>query len=214
MKNLILINLKDYVYGKEAIKLCQKIAKVESKFEIAVAPPLLDLEEAGKIKISVYAQHADPVLNGAHTGSISLEELKQLGIKGAILNHSERKLPFRTIRETIFLCRKKKLITVTCASTLSEVKKLAALQPDYIAYEPAALIGGETSVTTAQPKVLVDVVKAVEKINPKTQVLCGAGIHAAEDVKVALKSGMKGILISHAVIKAKDPQRFIEELIT
>ena len=217
MKPLILINFKLYpeAIGRKSITLAQKIASVKTnKFQIAVAPPTIMLEEVAKaVKIPVFAQHADPYLEGAHTGSISVEDLKKIKVKGTILNHSEHKIPLKQLKETIKLCQKEKLMTVVCASSLSEVKTIAALKPNYLAYEPPELIGGDISVTNAKPKIIRDAVIVVQKISPKTKVLCGAGVQSKDDVRKALQLGTEGVLIGHAVPKAKDPQKFLERMI-
>src|SRR3989344_6231721 len=107
MKPLILINFKLYpeAIGRKSISLAQKIALVKTKrFVIAVAPPTIMLEEvAKKVNIPVFAQHADPYTEGAHTGSISIEDLKKIKIKGTIVNHSEHKIPFPQLKRTVEL---------------------------------------------------------------------------------------------------------------
>ena len=60
------------------------------------------------------------------------------------------------------------------------------------------------------------VVLAVEKVkhlSPKTKVLCGAGVHSREDLGQALLLGTSGVLLSHAVVEAKNPQKFLEEML-
>ncbi|MBI2666536.1 triose-phosphate isomerase [Candidatus Woesearchaeota archaeon] len=219
MKNkpLLLINVKTYpeALGKKGILLAKKLEKIKNKkFQIAIAPALLDIEEVAKnIYLPVFAQHTDPFAEGAHTGSVPLSELKILGVSGTLLNHSERKIPFAVLKETVALCKKFKLTTVVCASTLAEVKKVAQLKPEYLAYEPSELIGGNISVTTAKPEIITKAVQAVKKISPKTKVLCGAGVQNGEDVRKALELGAKGILVANAVVRAKNPEKVVEEMI-
>src|SRR3990167_387404 len=113
MKPLILINFKNYeeAIGSKGVILAQKLSKVKNKnYEIAIAPSTPILKTiADKVKIKVYAQHVDPVGFGAHTGSISIEELKLIGMEGTLLNHSEKKIPFEVLKETIKLCGKNNL---------------------------------------------------------------------------------------------------------
>ena len=217
MKPLIIINFKTYpeAAGKKALLLAQKIAQVKKdNYEIIIAPSLLTLMEvAEKTDLTVFSQHADYTSLGAHTGRISIEELKLLGVKGTILNHSERKIPLQFLKEIVDLCKNNRLNAVVCASNLAEIKKVAEFHPEYIAYEPEELIGGNISVTTAKPDIIVQAVQAVEAISPKTKVLCGAGVHSKEDLGQALLLGTKGVLISHSVVKAKDPKKFLNEML-
>jgi len=220
MKPLILINFKTYpeALGKNSLLLAKKLQQVQKKnkkFQIAVAPAALDIEEVTKnASLSVFAQHADPFAGGAHTGSISVNELKLLGVQGTLLNHSEKKIPFAVLKETVALCKKFKIITVVCASSLAEVRKVALLHPNYLAYEPPELIGGDISVTSAKPEIIAKAVQAVQKISPQTKVLCGAGVQSKEDVRKALELGAQGVLVAHAVVRAEKPEKVLMEMMS
>lgn len=217
MKPLILINFKTYPesIGNKSLLLAKSIASVKNKnYLIAVAPSLVTLREiAKKVRISVYAQHADNDSSGAHTGHILPSEIKDSGAKGVILNHSEKKIPHNILNKTIEACKKEKLEIVVCASSLSEIEDLAVLKPDFLAYEPKELIGGNLSVTKARPEIISKAVQAVKKISPKTRILVGAGVHSKNDLHKALELGAEGVLMAHAVVKAKDPKKFLEEFL-
>ncbi len=217
IKPLVLINFKTYKesYGNKALELARRIAKVRrTKYQIAIAPSLLTVKEiAQKTKLTVFSQHTDLAGLGTHTGRISANELKSIGVKGTILNHSERKIPMKFLKEIIEICKNKNIKTVVCASSIFEIKKIAVFHPDYIAYEPKEFIGGNISVTEAKPEVIVRAVEAVKYLSPKTKVLCGAGIHSKEDLGHALLLGTEGVLIGHAVSKAKDPKKFLEGML-
>lgn len=228
MKPLILLNFKTYpeALGSKGVALARKIAQVKTrKYQIVIAPTLSRIQEvvkavsvsnavpslASRSSVAVFAQHADPVESGAHTGSISVAELKQIGVKGTLLNHSERKVALPVLGKTIALCRCYGITTVACASSLAEVKKVAAFKPHYIAYEPPELIGGDISVTKAKPEIIARAVQAAAAFS--VPVLCGAGIQNKEDIVQALKLGARGVLIGHAVCKAKEPKRFLERML-
>lgn len=217
MKPIILINFKTYqeASGEKALEIARKIAKVnKDKYQVIIAPPLLTVKEiAEKVKLTVYAQHVDPFSYGAHTGSILVDALKAVGVKGTLLNHSERKIPLPILKKIVEVCKRKKIVTVVCASSLSETKKVAQFRPDYLAYEPPELIGGNISVTEAKPEVILKAVELVKSISSRTKVLCGAGIHSKEDIGQALLLGTEGVLIASAVIKSKDQKKFLEDML-
>ncbi len=217
MKPLIVLNLKTYkeAAGKNALRLAKQLEKVRPKnYDLVIAPSLLMLKEiSDKTSLTVYSQHADNVSLGAHTGIIPVEELKNIGIKGTLLNHSERKIPLQDLSEIIEACRKNKLNTIVCASSLPETEKIAKMKPDFLAYEPPELIGGDVSVTKARPDVILRALEIVEKISPETKVLCGAGVHSKQDLGQALILGAKGVLIGRAVSKARDPAKFLREML-
>jgi triosephosphate isomerase len=50
-------------------------------------------------------------------------------------------------------------------------------------------------------------------ISPQTFVLCGAGIKSENDVRRAMELGAKGILVASGVVKAKDIEKSMENLI-
>lgn len=217
MKSFVLINFKAFqeTAGKKALAMAKEIASVKkSKYEIAIAPSLLTLKEiAEKVNIPVFSQHADNVSFGAHTGSIPVDELASLGVYGTILNHSERKISMNILKETIKSCRKKKLAVVVCASKISEIERVAWLCPDFIAYEPEKLVGGNISVTEAKPEIIVEAVELVRRKCPKSRLLCGAGIHSKEDLGHALLLGAQGVLMGHAVFKSRNPAKFLAEML-
>ncbi|MBI2665486.1 triose-phosphate isomerase, partial [Candidatus Woesearchaeota archaeon] len=207
------INFKNYpeAVGEKALVLAKQIAQVKSKiFDIAIAPSILDLKEVSSaVKIPVYSQHADFTL-GAYTGSIPVESLKALGISGTLLNHSEKKLPFNILKKTVKHCQANTLTVIICASSLSELKTVAQLNPEFIAYEPPELIGKEYSVVSAHPSIITKAVQLIKQ--KKTRLLCGAGVHSKEDIKMALKLGASGVLIGHTIPKAKDPKKYLNEI--
>ena len=103
MKPLILLNFKTYpeAVGKKALLLAKKLEKVKTKkYEVVIAPSLPTLEEVtAGTSLKVYSQHTDLAGLGAYTGKISAEELKKIGVRGTILNHSERKVPFLILKK-------------------------------------------------------------------------------------------------------------------
>jgi len=218
IKPLVLINFKVYpeAIGKKGILLANKINSVKSKkYQLGICPTLLDLVEIAKHRknehLHLFAQHSDPDDLGAHTGSITLEEVKAWKIKGVLINHSENRLNLFNIKKEVEKCHKLKLESIVCASSLSEMINIIKLKPDYIAYEPAELIGGEVSVTSANPQIIKMAVDLLKK--SKTKLLCGAGVHGREDLLQALKLGSSGVLLAHAAVQAKDPKKFLEHLL-
>jgi triosephosphate isomerase len=218
MKPLVLVNFKVYpeAIGKKGILLAQKINQIKSKkYSLGISPTLLDLVEIAKHRkekrLLLFAQHSDANDLGAHTGSITLEELKAWKIQGLLINHSENRLNLKQIKVEIEKCKKFKILSVVCASTLKEVKSIVKFKPEYIAYEPPTLIGGNVSVVSADPKVILTAVKLLKDY--KTKLLCGAGIQGRDDLLQAIKLGASGVLIAHAVVQAKDPKKFLEKML-
>jgi len=205
---LTIVNFKAYKTstGINAVKLAKICAKYKN-VSVAVQPADI-FAVASNVKIPVLAQHVDAVDYGAKTGWILPESCQQNGAVGSLVNHSEHRLTLPQIKLTIERLRKLKMISVVCASTPEMAVKIAKFKPDMIAIEPPELIGGKISVSQAKPQVITQTTKKIRNI----PILCGAGVHAKEDVKKAIQLGAKGILIAHAITNAKNPTRILKEL--
>jgi triosephosphate isomerase len=209
----VMVNFKTYKEstGKNGIKLAERLAKV--KGNIAFCPQVTDIREIAKLKIPVFAQHIDPIEFGRNTGWILAEAVKEAGAVGSLINHSEHRLSFDDIKKCIEACRRAKLISVVCAADKSVVRLVARLKPDYIAIEPPELIETGLAVSQVKPRVVLEAVKAAKKIDDKAKVICGAGISKGEDVKKALELGTVGVLVSSAIVKAKQPEEVLKEMV-
>ena len=76
-----------------------------SDAKVMIAPPFTALAEVAKItkgtKVLLGAQNMSNALSGAHTGEISVEMLKDLGVDTVILGHSERRIIYGETDEFI-----------------------------------------------------------------------------------------------------------------
>ncbi len=209
---MILINFKTYEEstGENAVKLAKAAEKIskETGKKIIVIPETIDLKEvAKKVEIDVYAQHVDEEDYGAHTGATLIEAAKQAGAKGSIINHSENRIPMEKIQKIVEKAKNSGFTIVVCVKDMEEAKKVDSFKPDYIAYEPPELIGGNISVSTAKPEVIRDIVQ-----NVGTPIIVGAGVRNKEDVRKSIELGAKGVLVSSGVVKSKRVKKAIKEL--
>lgn len=215
---VIVVNFKTYpeASGDKAITLsqvCDRVSK-ETGASIAVAPPLMDLAVVARnVDIPVFAQHLDSAASGSTTGHVTVENAKASGAKGTLVNHSERRLRIAEIHEVIDRCRLSGLTTIVCTNNLAVSKASAAMEPDFVAIEPPELIGGDISVTTANPRIVSDTVRAIRKIGNEVQVLCGAGVKNGRDVSKAIELGANGVLLASGVVKSKDPKATLMDLV-
>jgi len=207
MKPLILINFKTYNQGKEVLKLAKKIEKVDKNIIIAVqATDINELKKQTKLKI--FSEHVDSFKPGRNTGFIIPEAIKKNGATGSCLNHSEHPLDLKTIEKTIQRCKKLKLKTAVFTKDLEQAKKIEKLKPTYLIYEPPELVAGKKSVSEEKP----ETIKKFSK-NIKMPFLVGAGIKTKKDVKTSLKLGAKGVAVSSAITKSKNPEKKLKELL-
>jgi triosephosphate isomerase len=200
----IIVNAKTYP------KKLDSLVKACDIKGVGLAVQAFDLREAKRLakKSTIYAQHLDAGVPGRNTGFVLAENVRKLGIKHTLLNHSEHKIPFAQLKETIKECKKLDIEVVACADTPAEAKKIAALKPNYIAVEPPSLIGGDVSVTT-KPQIITKALKALGKI----PLLVGAGVKTVEDVHTAKELGAAGILVASGIVKAKNPRKVLTSFI-
>ena len=214
---VVIINTKTYdqASGDDALVLAQlaKEVKQATKKEVALCVQAYDVNRCSK-KITTLGQHIDLESAGGHTGKLHVKALKEAGAKGCLVNHSENRIPFKQIMETVALLQQNKLAAIVCVKNANEAKKVAQLAPDAIAIEPPELIGGDISVTSANPSIISRTLGAVHSVNPHIPVLCGAGVKNTKDVKTAMKLGTSGVLVASGVTKAKNQKNAIKKLVS
>jgi triosephosphate isomerase len=205
---MIVINFKAYreATGEKAVKLSEKCSEVSGELDerIISCPQFTDMKSC---KGEVFSQHIDEVELGSHTGSVTAEAVESANASGCILNHSERRLDQEKLEDCLERAKDAGLTTIVCAQTPEECEKFSELGPDYVAYEPPELIGGDISVSSARPEMIEE---AYQKCS--VDLLAGAGINSREDVEKALELGCEGVLVASAVIKSEKPGRKIREL--
>ena len=212
---MIVLNLKTYEATIRKSLFFTDIASevvAETGIRIVVCPPAPFLRPAAERFAGVFAQHTDAEAPGAFTGSIPAAMLKEIGVKGSLVNHSEKRLPFDTIKRTLDSLHANGLESLACAVSAKECAEIAHLNPSYIAVEPPELIGKGVSVSKANPGIVLESVKAVKDANNKITVLCGAGVSDRGDVVKALELGAEGVLLASAFVNAKDPKEFLSDL--
>lgn len=217
-KPLIVINFKTYAEATgHAAETLAKAADMVSKMEkvpIIIAVQPTDIYRIAKtVSIPVYSQHIDPIVYGANTGSILPEAVLDSGARGTLINHSEKKLSLDVIEKTIKKAKELKLTTICCAADSKQAKAVAQFDPDYVAVEPPELIGGEISVSTADPDLIKESARKVASESDVSKLLVGAGVKTKEDIDIAMKQGAVGVLLASGITKAKDPKRAIQALI-
>jgi len=165
------------------------------------------------VNIPVYAQHFDAISPGSNTGSILIDGLLDCGLKGSLLNHSEKRMVLADLERAIELAKKNSLETIVCTNNIGVSKAVSAMDPNMLAIEPPELIGSGIPVSKANPEIVEGTVREVKKINKNVIILCGAGISKGEDVAAALELGTEGVLLASGVVKSKNIEESIRELI-
>lgn len=216
---VLAINFKTYptAFGEKGLNIAraaERIAKEFGTVEIIVIPPHTELRRiVESVEIPVFAQHADPFDYGAHTGWLPISALKEIGVKGVLLNHSEHRLKLDELAHLVEKAKTLSLETLVCADTPISAAAVAALRPTALAVEPPELIGTGIAVSKAKPEVITNTVDKVRQINREVILLTGAGISTAEDVEAAIRLGTAGVLVASAIMKAPEPEKVIRAMV-
>lgn len=213
---LIVVNFKTYstAMANAAEDLGQKMASVITDARMVAVASAFDLSSVSSIKgLEVWSQHLDPVGQGSHTGWLEPETAIARGATGTIINHAEHKVSIEHVSALMEMLPEGFPICA-CAADVDEARALAKLGPTFIAVEPPELIGGDISVTTADPSIVSDTVAVVKEVNPNVRVLCGAGVKNGQDVATAIKLGAEGVLLASGVTKANDIPSVLNDLVS
>ena len=217
MQPLIVVNFKTYAtaMGQKAVDLAQAMERASKDhvrmIAVVSAFDLHAVKQAAP-SLEVWSQHLDPVGQGSFTGWLQPENAIERGAQGTIINHAEHKVNFEHVQQ-LMQQLPDEFPMCACAADVDEAHQLAELGPTFIAVEPPELIGGDISVTTADPAIVSDTVNAVRAINPHVRVLCGAGVKDGKDVKTAVELGAHGVLLASGVTKASDVDAVLADLV-
>ncbi|KAL2865123.1 triose-phosphate isomerase TPI1 [Aspergillus lucknowensis] len=209
-------------------------ASLDSSSEVVISPPALYLLLAREIadkKIGVSAQNVFDKPNGAFTGEISVQQLREAEINWTILGHSERRVILKETDE--FIARKTKaaieggLNVIFCiGETLEEreanktievvTRQLNAAATELskdqwtkvvIAYEPVWAIGTGKVATTEQAQ---EVHAAIRKwLNDSisgeaaenTRIIYGGSVSEKNCRELAKEPDVDGFLVGGASLK-------------
>ncbi len=214
---MLAINFKVYntSFGQKAVDIAKAGEKAAKEYgiEVIVIPPATELRRiASEVSIPVFAQHADPYDFGAYTGWLPIAALKEMNIKGVLVNHSEHRLRLDEIVAIVEAAKKHGLETLVCADTPIAAAAVAAIKPTALAVEPPELIGTGIAVSKAKPEIITNTVQKVREVNKDVIILTGAGISTAEDVEAAIRLGTAGVLVASAIMKAQNPEKVINDM--
>ncbi|MBT3600220.1 MAG: triosephosphate isomerase [Euryarchaeota archaeon] len=216
-EQLVVVNFKTYesAHGVAAEELASIMGQIETDARMIAVVSAFDLSAVVSMapNLEIWTQHLDPINFGSNTGWLHPETAIQRGAKGTLINHAEHKVSIEHI--AMLLDSVPEGFTVcACAADIDEARALSALQPDYVAVEPPGLIGGEISVTTADPEIVSGTARAIREISKDVGILCGAGIKNGQDVVKAIELGTSGVLLASGVTKVKDAKSALEDLVS
>ncbi len=192
------------------------------------------LQETKGSNINVGAQNVHFAKNGAYTGEISAEMLKELGVNYVITGHSERRQYFGETNETVNMRSRaaidEGLTAIVCVGEsltereqeiTNEVVRLQTkialngfsesdMKKVIIAYEPVWAIGtGRTATAEQAEEVCLEIRNLLtelysEQLAQSVTIQYGGSMNAANADELLSKPNVDGGLIGGASLKAQD----------
>ena len=184
--------------------------------DVVICPPFVSLEAAVGEEWPIYAQNVHWADDGAFTGEISARMLVELGVQGALVGHSERRLYFGETDETVRLRAEAALAAglsvIACVGeteaerggdeTEAVLRRQVAVLPFHddlvIAYEPVWAIG---TGKTATPEMAQDAHALIKSLHD-TRVLYGGSVKPENAAELLTQPSVDGALVGGASLDA------------
>jgi triosephosphate isomerase (TIM) len=217
---LIAGNWKMYKGPAETAEFCLGLREQELEgVDVVVCPPFVSLAVAVQLlagtEIAVAAQSVHWDAEGAFTGEVSAPMLRELGVYGAIVGHSERRQYFGETDETVArraaAALEAGLFVIACIGETQEERdtgkteevlrrQLSVLAPDdnlVLAYEPVWAIG---TGKTATPELVRDAHAFVKSVLD-APVLYGGSVKPDNAAELLAEADIDGALVGGASLE-------------
>ncbi|MEA3522317.1 MAG: triose-phosphate isomerase [Campylobacterota bacterium] len=188
--------------------------------EVIVFPPASALQER-TLHVSIGAQNAFGVANGAFTGELALDQLQEFGIKTVLIGHSERRHVIgesqELIAEKFAYYKEQGFQIVYCIGEPIEVREegnkalLAYLDAQYkgidlsyknlvVAYEPVWAIGTGLTPTLED----VELIHTAIREDTEAPLLYGGSVKANNAKSFLALDNVDGILVGSGALNPDD----------
>jgi triosephosphate isomerase len=214
---LIAGNWKMYKGPAEAAEFCLGLREQElDGIDVVVCPPYVSLAVAVQLlagtEIAVAAQSVNWEDEGAYTGEISARMLREIGVYGTIVGHSERRQFFgetdETVGKRVHAALEAGLFVIACvgetegereAGQTENVlrRQLSVLEPDdnlVVAYEPVWAIGTGKTATPQMAQEAHAFIKSLLDV----PVLYGGSVKPENAAELLAQADLDGALVGGA----------------
>ena len=221
--------------AKELLELARRAGKFEAPAcDILICPPATLLREMARLAVDspvkVGGQDCHQDINGAHTGDISAEMLKDAGARYCIVGHSERRADHgetnAVVKAKAAAVLRAGLIAIVCVGeTLAEreadktldiitdqvknsLPEGATAANTVIAYEPVWAIGtGKTptplDVKAVHAHIRADLARLMND-SAKVRILYGGSVKGGNAAELMAVENVDGALVGGASLMAED----------
>jgi triosephosphate isomerase (TIM) len=215
---LIAANWKMFKTQAETRAFCAAFSPPPS-VDAVVCPPFTSLAAAVESGLTVFAQNVHWAAEGAYTGEISVAMLRELGVAGSIVGHSERRQHFGETDEgtarRAAAALDAGLRVIACVGELEAEREagetdavlrrqVSVLEPHaslVVAYEPVWAIG---TGKTATPEIAQDAHAFIKSLLD-VPVLYGGSVKPDNAAELLAQPAVDGALVGGASL---DPDSF------
>ena len=214
-------------------------SKLPGDAEVILIPPFVHLtpvkDQIGSaVNISLGAQNCSNHDSGAYTGEVSVNMLRNVGVKYVIIGHSERREYFNedtaTLAEKVSKALAAELIPIYCCGEPLEVREagdheksvstqieeglfhlsIAEMAKVVVAYEPIWAIGTGVTASTKQANEMHRSIRLMlmdqygDDAAEDTTILYGGSVNPENAHELFSQSDVDGGLVGGASLKAQD----------
>ncbi len=215
---LIAGNWKMFKGPAETAAFCRELREtaLPDDVDVVVCPPFTSLAAAVQAlagtEIGVFAQNCHWALEGAFTGEVSAPMLKELGVYGTLVGHSERRQWFgetdELVARRVHHCLEAGLHVIACVGETGEERdagathavlrrQVASFEPDdslVIAYEPVWAIG---TGRTATPEMAEEAHQTIKELLD-VPMLYGGSVKPENAAELLAQPSIDGALVGGA----------------
>jgi triosephosphate isomerase (TIM) len=217
---LIAGNWKMFKGPRETRAFCEAFQAPEG-VEGIICPPFVSLAAAVDAGETVFAQNVHWAVEGAYTGEVSAPMLRELGVSGAIVGHSERRQYFGETDESVarrtVAALEHGLRVIACVGESEEerdsgqMELVLRIQVEAIAdavggheglvlaYEPVWAIGTGKTATPDQAREAHGLVKSLLD----APVLYGGSVKPDNAAELLAQDGVDGALVGGASLEVE-----------
>jgi triosephosphate isomerase (TIM) len=220
---------------KEPRLLASMLRDVRLKCDVMVCPPATLIRRVKSVMrgsmIKLGGQDCHAAANGAHTGDISADMLKDAGASAVIVGHSERRTNHKEtdamvsakagsahksglnaiicIGETLDERKGGKTLSVLTAQLKGSVPAGCTASNTVIAYEPVWAIGTGLTPTVAEiaethAHIRAELAKVMGEEGASTRILYGGSVKPSNAAELMAIANVNGALVGGASLKAVD----------
>ena len=210
--------------------------EIAAKVDVLIAAPYTMLQKASELcegkNITIASQNVHFEASGAFTGEISIPMLLEVGVRAAVIGHSERRQFYgetdSSVAQKVKVCLEKSVMPIACVGETREereagktkqvvsqqliaiMKGLSEPKNLVIAYEPVWAIGTGLTATNMQAQEVHHLIRILladqfgKEAAEKIRILYGGSAKPDNIAGLLGEADIDGALIGGASLKAAD----------